>query len=252
MPQSESTILHDPVQVPLYSVWDAAKYLHLPMWSLEGLRRIFPHHTHEDFFGNTFWPVLREIDGYSFGDRNGHESRLSFQTVCSVFLHSFTFRLPFQRNGEWHPELELMRVQGALEKYASGEIALSDPDFLVEEIEQVSPGFTVADRVVAGKLAAVYLSRIEFENGAASRLFPFSRDPLSGSPRDVVIDPAIRFGRPSVGGAPTDVLVERWRAGDSVADLAEDYGLSTAQVDEAIRYETMPYSPRDPMIPHIW
>jgi uncharacterized protein (DUF433 family) len=31
-------------------------------------------------------------------------------------------------------------------------------------------------------------------------------------------------------------IVERWEAGDDIATLAEDYGRTTAEVEEAIRY----------------
>ena len=56
-----------------------------------------------------------------------------------------------------------------------------------------------------------------------------------------MIDPEIRFGRPAVKGVPTDVLVERWRGGDNLAELADDYGLTTDEVDEALRYEATAY-----------
>lgn len=36
---------------------------------------------------------------------------------------------------------------------------------------------------------------------------------------------------------PTSVLHERWKAGDSIASLAEDYDRSIEEVEEAIRYE---------------
>jgi uncharacterized protein (DUF433 family) len=86
------------------------------------------------------------------------------------------------------------------------------------------------------------LERVEAKEGVPARIYPFSRDPAEGSPRTVVLDPRIRFGRPTVAGSgtPTDVLFERYQAGDSVADLVEDYGLTTAEVEEAIRYEAMP------------
>ena len=36
--------------------------------------------------------------------------------------------------------------------------------------------------------------------------------------------------------------MRRWRAGDNSADLAADYGLTTDEVDEALRYEATPLS----------
>ncbi len=57
----------------------------------------------------------------------------------------------------------------------------------------------------------------------------------------MVMDPRIRFGRPTVvaHGTPTDILLERHQAGDSIAELADDYGIPAAEVEEAIRFEAM-------------
>jgi uncharacterized protein (DUF433 family) len=86
------------------------------------------------------------------------------------------------------------------------------------------------------------LAAVEVVNGEPIRLYPFTRYPSDESPRLIVIDPQVRFGRPTVArtGMPVDVLFERYQAGDSVATLAEDYDLTTDEVEEAIRYATTP------------
>jgi uncharacterized protein (DUF433 family) len=88
------------------------------------------------------------------------------------------------------------------------------------------------------------LGRFDMEDGIPARLYPFSRVPAEDSPRLVVMDPQIRFGRPTITahGTPTDILLERHQAGDSIADLAADYDLRTAEVEEAIRFEAKPQS----------
>ena len=69
------------------------------------------------------------------------------------------------------------------------------------------------------------------------RLYPFG----SGDPerRPIAIDPGIAFGRPIVlrAGVSTGVIAERIDAGESVADLADDYGLTTEEVEQAVVYE---------------
>lgn len=84
------------------------------------------------------------------------------------------------------------------------------------------------------------LTRIEAdEEGLAARLFPYTRPGGSVSPRLVVLDPRIAFGRPVLvnTGIPTSVLAERFSAGESMADLAHDYGRAAAEIEEAIRCE---------------
>lgn len=90
------------------------------------------------------------------------------------------------------------------------------------------------------------LRRIERdEHGLAVRLYPFSRRPiatkpaLEESPRLIVIDPRVSFGRPVLRGTGITTLsiAERFDAGESIDDLAADYGRPHAEIEEAIRCE---------------
>lgn len=85
-----------------------------------------------------------------------------------------------------------------------------------------------------------YLRRIERDpSGLPIKLYPFTRNRQLEEPKAVVIDPTISFGRPVVSGTgiATQVIAERYKAGESTEELAEDYGLSTSQIEEAIRCE---------------
>lgn len=85
----------------------------------------------------------------------------------------------------------------------------------------------------------LYLSRVERGAGGAIRLYPFTRPSLDETPRLVSIDPTVSFGRPVIAGTsiPTAVLRERWKAGDSIPNLSEDYDRPVAEIEEALRYE---------------
>lgn len=79
------------------------------------------------------------------------------------------------------------------------------------------------------------LERIGYESGLAVRLFPV----LDGAHdrRSVVIDPRIGFGKLVLAGTgiPVAVVASRFRAGDSVAELAEDYALDAKLIEDALR-----------------
>lgn len=86
------------------------------------------------------------------------------------------------------------------------------------------------------------LARIERDQtGAPVRLFPFSRTSRTteDQPRTIVIDPRLAFGRPIITSAaiPTEIIVDRFRAGDSVSEMAKDYGVSEKEIEEALRFE---------------
>lgn len=85
-----------------------------------------------------------------------------------------------------------------------------------------------------------YLRRIEHDkSGLAVRLYPVRRADPEAAPRSVVIDPYISFGKPALAGTgiPTAVVFRRFDAGESIEDLADDYGTSRSLIEEAIRYE---------------
>ncbi len=85
-----------------------------------------------------------------------------------------------------------------------------------------------------------YLDRIEWENEFAARLYPFTRVVHdTTAPRAIVIDPSRSFGRPLLDrlGVTTNVIAERYKAGDSIAKLVEEYGGPETDIEEAIRCE---------------
>ena len=89
---------------------------------------------------------------------------------------------------------------------------------------------------------ALALARIEFGgHGGPVLLFPFTRDAShrDNHPRSVVVDPARSFGRPVVAGAfvRTEVVEQRFRAGDTISEMAEDHAVPTAVIEEALRFE---------------
>jgi uncharacterized protein (DUF433 family) len=57
---------------------------------------------------------------------------------------------------------------------------------------------------------------------------------------EVVVDPNIAFGLPLVahGGARVEDLVDRFQAGDSVAELAADFAVPKREVEDVIRVAT--------------
>lgn len=119
-------------------------------------------------------------------------------------------------------------------------------DLFIEHLNQfvnVSCGGQIALR----ELIKAYLQRIERdENGMPVRLFPFSRiasedfdaSVLREQPRTIVIDPRLSFGKPVLEGTniPADAIASRYKAGDTIEDLADDFALDQVKVNEAIRY----------------
>ena len=93
------------------------------------------------------------------------------------------------------------------------------------------------------EILRAYLRRIERdENGLAKQLFPFTRiasDGKANDPKIVAINPRIAFGKPVIAGTgiPTSIIAERYKTGESISEIADDYRRKLIEIEEAIRCE---------------
>lgn len=84
------------------------------------------------------------------------------------------------------------------------------------------------------------LKRIERDdNNIPAKLYPFTRAQIDNAPTLIVIDPALSGGRPVITGTglATEIIAERYKAGESIHALADDYGREYTEIEEAIRCE---------------
>lgn len=85
-----------------------------------------------------------------------------------------------------------------------------------------------------------HLKRIEWDEWQFPvRLYPFLPDEERSEEKPIAIDPKIAFGRPVVArlGVSTAAIADRVDAEESVEDIAEDYGLTVAEVKQAVIFE---------------
>jgi uncharacterized protein (DUF433 family) len=60
---------------------------------------------------------------------------------------------------------------------------------------------------------------------------------VTGPGSKIVLDLRIAFGAPSVDGVPTWALKGRWQSGESLNEIADDFGLKPAEVKAALAFE---------------
>lgn len=60
---------------------------------------------------------------------------------------------------------------------------------------------------------------------------------VAGRDESVVIDPRIQFGAPSVEGVATWAFRGRWEAGETLDDIADDFGVANLDVLAALSFE---------------
>jgi uncharacterized protein (DUF433 family) len=98
-------------------------------------------------------------------------------------------------------------------------------------------------------LLNAHLKRIDRDptTHAVLRLFPFVRpirdvEDARSQPRVVTIDPRIAFGRPVVAGTriPTEEVANRFSAGETLEEIAEDLNVEPEAIQHALRFELRP------------
>jgi uncharacterized protein (DUF433 family) len=168
---------------------------------------------------------------------------LSFSNLCELHVLSAIRRVH---------RIDMKAVRHSL-TYVANKMAVSRPlialdfstngiDLFVEEIGK-SQTINVSKNGQFGLRGGleIGLKRIERDvRGAPVRLFPFSRiSQDTNQPRQVALDPAIAFGRPILVGAgvPTRIIRDRFDAGDSLTEMAKDFRVSVAEMEEAMRFE---------------
>jgi uncharacterized protein (DUF433 family) len=244
----EALATQNPVEVPLYTPWDVARYLRVPVWAalaLVGRGRPDP-----EWFFHHFWrrpppfPVLDDLPGAA-----EPAERVSFRQLADLYVRAFAVQSlaewwraeprDWKRWAEFH-EAAWRVLEGRWHEPVFFRPVVKEG--VARVLESLTKALPEADRDWLEKRLTLCLGRVELKEGEPSRLYPFSRVPAEGCPRLIVMDPRIRFGRPTIAGrgVPTDNLFERHQAGDSMTELADDYQIPPVEVEEAIRYEAMP------------
>jgi uncharacterized protein (DUF433 family)/soluble cytochrome b562 len=135
----------------------------------------------------------------------------------------------------------LSETRGSEHPLADMNLHTDGVDLFIEQIDKII-NVSKDGQVAIKQVMRAYISRIErSEKGLVERLYPFTTSNQADleEHRSIVIDPQVSFGRPVLVGTgiPVEVLSARFKAGESLQDLAFDYGCDSAQIESAIRYE---------------
>lgn len=211
--------------LPAYTFSEAAHYLRIPLPTLR----------HWSLGLGSVPPVFRLDDP----DRQF----LSFMNVVEAHVLAGIRRKHGVKLRQIRRALDYVQKRCAVRRPLIDQSFQTDGQFLfIEELGRLLVNASKGGQLAMPDLLP-QLARIERDpsSGLPTKLFPFTRAVDAARPKSdpklVVMNPRVSFGRPSVGGVPTSAIWSRFRAGDSPAHLAEDYGLDLEAIEEAIRCE---------------
>jgi len=219
----------DSREMPAYSIPQAAHYLQMPVATLRSwvLGRDYPTGRGT----KRFRPVIRLPDEerplLSFFNLAEAHVLNALRRDHSIRLQDVRSALNYIQNelGAAHPLLDY--------RFETNGVAL-----FVTKLGKLVEA-SAAGQLVMREVLDAYLKRLEREDLVVARLYPFTRARETDGPKLVLIDPRHSFGRPVLARAriATAVIAERYKAGESIDDLADDYACERLEVEEALRCE---------------
>lgn len=213
-----------------YTLAEAARYLRLPAATLRSwvLGRNYPTAEGAGQFPPLIRPASRRPPLLSFSNLIEAHVLRSLRTEHGVSVKALRSALAF---AERTLTIDRLLLRPELRTDA-GKVFLERYGELIE--------LTASGQLAMRRLFAEHLKRIEWDSSRFPiRLYPFLSAAAPSEERPIVIDPRIAFGRPVLlrKGVSTSAIAERIDVGESIEDVAADYELGPAEIEQAILYE---------------
>lgn len=215
---------------PSYGITEAAHYLRIPLATVRSW--VFGRYYPTESGPKLFEPII---------ELPKNELRLlSFMNMVEVHI------LDAIRREHEIPLPKVRRALKYLKRKSPSRHPLADQSFETDGLDLFIHKYgqliniSLDGQLAMRSLLEAHLRRIERDTqGIPVRLYPFTRKRQPDEPKAVVIDPYISFGRPVLVGTgiATAVIAERYKAGETVDDLADDYDRQRLEIEEAIRCE---------------
>jgi len=213
-----------------YGLAEAARYVKLPVATLRSwvAGRAYPKAKGVGRFQPLIHPPLHKPPALTFWNLIEAHVLRSPRTDHAVSIKDV-------RNALTYAERKLGISRLLLRKELRTEAGRMFLDRYGELIELSASG-----QLAMRQLLEEHLKRIDWDEWQFPvRLYPFLSGETTSAERPIAIDPKIAFGRPVVvrAGVSTATIAERIDAQESVDELAADYGLSAAEINQAVLFE---------------
>jgi uncharacterized protein (DUF433 family) len=223
----------DPKELPRYTVPEAARYLRMSETTLKSWvsGRSYPVSG-----GEKHWEGL-------INRPDKDNPRLSFSNLIEAHVLLALRKQYRVKIKEIRTALEYTSEKCGIDRVLlSQQLRAMKGNLFLQELDKLT-NVGKGGQAAMPEILDAYLKRIDWDlAGLPVRMFPLTRDQHLDSPKILTIDPKIAFGRPVIlrNTIKTSAIAERFQAGESIGDLAEDYDLEVFEVEEAIRYEAPP------------
>ena len=218
--------MDDPRELPAYTVSEVARYLIVPEATVR------------------YWSVGQGGHQPLIKAPRSSPTLLSFLNltelhVLSTIRRKHVVAMPKVRKAIQYLVETLLPESQHLHPLLSRELQTDGLNLFAEQYGQLI-NISQDGQMAMRDIISAALKRIDRDaRGVPIKLYPFTRNSIENAPSMVVIDPALSAGRPVIKGTgiATQIIAERYKAGDSVNTLVRDYEREEAEIEEAIRCE---------------
>ena len=223
----------DPREIPAYGIAEAARYLDIPVSTLRSwtMGQTYTYRGQPNFFE----PVIEIADLL--------RKYLSFYNLFEAYICDALRREHKVSLGQIRSAITLIETKldpSSKHPLVEQQFATVGVNLFIEWYGELV-GVKNPDQGTIRSVLEGYLKRVDRDRfGKVTRLYPFTRAPrIAEDPRVVVIDPTVMFGRPVIAGTrvATAMVYQRWKAGEGIQTLAEDYARPIPEIEEALRCE---------------
>ena len=213
-------------ELPSYSIAEAAHYLSMPQATVRYWARGQDHHL----------PLIDVPEGAP--------TLLSFLNLAELHVlaairRKHTVPMPKVRTAIDYLNEHTRAARDKRHPLISKQLETDGLDLFIQRYGTLV-NISQAGQVAMREVMRAALHRIERDaRGIPIKLYPFTRSEFENAPALVVIDPTLSAGRPVIAGTglATEIIAERYKAGESIDALVQDYERNEAEIEEAIRCE---------------
>lgn len=211
------------VGIPLYALAEVAQYLRIPYSTLQSW--VHPSGGRS--------PLVSSLP------RTGHEASVPFIGLAEAFVLQAARRAGVPRS-RIRPGVEAVRSELGLEHALATRVLYTDGAELLVKYAADEADLEVA-RTRQRQLTETVRDQLQLltygSDGYASRLQLPDFESVG-----VIVDPGVAFGYPVVEKTGTRIadVVDRFWAGESLHDIAYDFGLTEEAVEALVRAQTRP------------
>ena len=220
------TRMNDPRELPAYTISEAAHYLAVPAATIR------------------YWSVGRDAYAPLIKVPAQAPTLLTFLNltelhVLAAIRRTHEVKMPSIRRAIRYLAAHARHAVDKRHPLLSHALETDGLDLFIEQYGQTI-NISRAGQTAMREIMSAALRRIDRDpDGVPIKLYPFTRSATDGTPAMIVIDPRLSAGRPVIAGTglATQLIAERYKAGESISDLAHDYERGLEEIEEAIRCE---------------